>query len=143
MITDQRSRAWPVVMVVVAGVWMLTSGEAWAWHHEDSRACRPSWSRSSWHEAWWQDRPHHRGHDSSPTIVFDFGWGRSYSEPVRYAQVIPAAPSDTVVINIVNANGSYTPVTLRRVGGVYVGPRGEQYLNVPTVEQLNTVYGLR
>ena len=137
MITYRRSRAWPVV-VVVAGLWMLTSGEAWAWH-EDSRACRPSWSRSSWPEARWSNHSHHR----SPTLVFDFGWGRPYSEPVRCAQVIPAAPSDTVVINILNTNGSYTPVTLRRVGGVYVGPRGEQYLNVPTVEQLSAVYGLR
>ena len=139
MITDRRSRAWPVMMVVVAGLWMLTSGEAWAWHHEDSRACRPSWSRSSWHEARWSEHSHRR----SPTIVFDFGWGRPYSEPVRYAEVIPLAPSDTIVINIVNGNGSYTPVTLRRVGGVYVGPRGEQYLNVPTAEQLSVVYGLR
>ncbi|MBN1585924.1 MAG: hypothetical protein JW937_00670 [Candidatus Omnitrophica bacterium] len=48
----------------------------------------------------------------------------------------------TVVINIPNDNGSFTPVTLQQENGVYIGPRGEQYLNMPTLDQLKAVYGL-
>ncbi|MFZ0034013.1 MAG: YMGG-like glycine zipper-containing protein [Sedimentisphaerales bacterium] len=42
----------------------------------------------------------------------------------------------TVTVNIVNSNGSITPVTLRRQGAVYIGPRGETYPTMPTQEQL-------
>jgi hypothetical protein len=42
----------------------------------------------------------------------------------------------TVTINIVNSNGSITPVTLRKQGVVYIGPRGETYTTLPTQEQL-------
>ena len=42
----------------------------------------------------------------------------------------------TVTVNIVNSNGSITPVTLRRQGVVYIGPRGETYTTLPTQEQL-------
>jgi hypothetical protein len=42
----------------------------------------------------------------------------------------------TVTINITNSNGSITPVTLRREGAVYIGPRGETYTTLPTPEQL-------
>jgi hypothetical protein len=42
----------------------------------------------------------------------------------------------TVTINIVNSNGSITPVTLRKQGVVYIGPRGETYPTLPTQEQL-------
>jgi uncharacterized protein YcfJ len=41
-----------------------------------------------------------------------------------------------VTINITNSNGSVSPVTLRRQGAVYIGPRGETYTNIPTQEQL-------
>ncbi len=77
---------------------------------------------------------------------------REYSRPSRtfvvYTQaprtvVVPVAASNTVVINVINDNGSYTPVTLRQEGNVYVGPRGEQYLSLPTAEQLKAVYGLK
>ena len=44
--------------------------------------------------------------------------------------------ASTVTINITNSNGSITPVTLRRQGGFYVGPRGETYTTLPTEEQL-------
>lgn len=47
----------------------------------------------------------------------------------------------TVVINVTNSNGSITPVTLRKQGNVYVGPKGEQYTALPTEEQLRSVYG--
>jgi uncharacterized protein YcfJ len=42
----------------------------------------------------------------------------------------------TVTVNIMNSNGSITPVTLRREGAVYIGPRGETYPTMPTQEQL-------
>lgn len=49
--------------------------------------------------------------------------------------------ASTVVINVQNSNGSYTPVTLRRAGNQYVGPRGEYYSALPTEQQLKVAYG--
>lgn len=51
------------------------------------------------------------------------------------------AQANTVVINVNNSNGSITPVTLRREGNLYVGPKGEQYTSLPTEEQLRKIYG--
>ena len=104
-------------------------------------------SASAWdgHDGWHRDRWHGRRH--AYTVIGFSYYGRPYHwpyyshRPVEVIQVVPAA-TDTVVINVPNSNGSYSPVTLRRVGGVYIGPRGEQYLNLPTVEQLQGVYGL-
>jgi hypothetical protein len=50
--------------------------------------------------------------------------------------------ANTTIVNITNSNGSITPVTLKRSGNVWIGPRGEQYLSVPTAEQLKPVYGM-
>jgi uncharacterized protein YcfJ len=50
--------------------------------------------------------------------------------------------ANTTVVNITNSNGSITPVTLRRSGNVWVGPRGEQYMSMPTPEQLKPIYGM-
>ena len=51
-----------------------------------------------------------------------------------------ANSSETVMIN--NSNGSYTPVTLTKVGyGQYRGPRGEIYPARPTEQQLKVAYG--
>jgi uncharacterized protein YcfJ len=49
--------------------------------------------------------------------------------------------ANTTVVNITNSNGSTTPVILRRSGSMWVGPKGEQYSNLPTPEQLKPVYG--
>ena len=49
--------------------------------------------------------------------------------------------SNTTVVNITNSNGSVTPVILRRSGNMWVGPKGEQYMSVPTPEQLKPIYG--
>ena len=64
------------------------------------------------------------------------------------AQVIQPAPTTfvpaprSVVINVPNKNGSYTPVTLQVMSdGTYVGPRGEVYPNEPTQDQLQQMYG--
>ena len=43
---------------------------------------------------------------------------------------------NTVTVNITNSNGSITPVTLRKQGVVYIGPRGETYTSLPTEQQL-------
>ena len=51
------------------------------------------------------------------------------------------AAANTVVINVTNSNGSITPVTLQRMGSEYVGPKGERYLQIPTPDQLRSVYG--
>jgi hypothetical protein len=43
---------------------------------------------------------------------------------------------------IQNANGSYTPVVLSKVGyGQYRGPRGEIYTARPSEDQLKQAYG--
>ncbi len=49
--------------------------------------------------------------------------------------------ASTIIINVNNSNGSVTPVTLRRVGHQYVGPRGEYYNTLPTEQQLKGPYG--
>jgi len=57
--------------------------------------------------------------------------------------VIPQQKSsgETVVINVPNSDGSYTPVTLTKYGDGYIGPQGEYYPGRPTVEQLKVLYG--
>ncbi|HOX53851.1 MAG: hypothetical protein PHI86_01635 [Candidatus Omnitrophica bacterium] len=61
------------------------------------------------------------------------------------AQVIVQQPQgvigETVVINVPNINGSYTPVVLTKSGNGYIGPQGEFYPGNPTVEQLRALYG--
>jgi hypothetical protein len=64
---------------------------------------------------------------------------------VQYVQpqVAVQPPPVTETVWIENANGSRTPVELRRAdGGRYIGPRGEYYMQYPTMEQLRQVYGL-
>ncbi len=61
---------------------------------------------------------------------------------VAQAQASSASyAANTVVVNVTNSNGSVTPVTLQRHGNLYVGPRGEQYVSMPTESQLRSVYG--
>ena len=43
---------------------------------------------------------------------------------------------NTVTVNVTNSNGSITPVTLRKQGVGYLGPKGEYYNSLPTSEQL-------
>ncbi len=63
---------------------------------------------------------------------------KQMNQQIQYAQ----QQANTAVVNITNSNGSITPVTLRRSGNVWVGPRGEQYMSMPTVEQLKPIYGM-
>ena len=60
---------------------------------------------------------------------------------MRAQQATVAEQANTYIVNITNSNGSITPVTLRRMGNVWVGPRGEQYTTPPTAEQLRPIYG--
>ena len=64
---------------------------------------------------------------------------------VAYAPVaIPQAQpqnQEISTVNIPNARGGYTAVTLKRAGAGYVGPQGEYYSDNPTVEQLKVLYG--
>lgn len=52
-----------------------------------------------------------------------------------------AAVGETVIINIPNSDGSYTPVKLVKRNSGYIGPQGEYYPEHPTVEQLKVLYG--
>ena len=119
-----------ISMALTAGSLLLVAGnQAWAWDDCDY------WYG---HRSYGHRHPYHR---NSVVVVYNprppvyYGYRHDYGRSVEVV--------DTVVINIPNDNGSYTPVVLRRVGGVYVGPRGEQYLNLPTIEQLKPVYGLK
>ena len=49
--------------------------------------------------------------------------------------------ANTTIVNITNSNGSITPVIMRRSGNMWIGPKGEQYMSIPTPEQLKPVYG--
>jgi len=49
--------------------------------------------------------------------------------------------ANTHVVYVTNSNGSTTPVTLRRYGGRWVGPRGEEYSSIPSEQQLRAIYG--
>ncbi|MFA5090006.1 MAG: DUF6515 family protein [Candidatus Omnitrophota bacterium] len=69
--------------------------------------------------------------------------------PVVNPNVIVVSPAttqpqkvsgETVTINVPNSNGSYTPVTLIKQKGGYIGPQGEYYLGHPTIEQLKVLY---
>jgi hypothetical protein len=48
---------------------------------------------------------------------------------------------ETVVINIPNSGGSYTPVALVKQKDGYTGPQGEYYPGHPTIDQLKVLYG--
>lgn len=48
---------------------------------------------------------------------------------------------EEVVFQIRNDNGSETAVVLRKRGGTYIGPKGEQYGRLPAAEHLRQKYG--
>ena len=67
---------------------------------------------------------------------------------VVYAPASEATPvtvtqpqGKTVIINIPNSKGGYTPVVLTKHKNGYIGPQGEYYEGHPTVEQLKALYG--
>ena len=59
----------------------------------------------------------------------------------KVVQVEPANDKDdTYVINVPNANGSFTPVVIQKGEDGYIGPQGEYYPEQPTVDQLKAMY---
>jgi len=64
--------------------------------------------------------------------------------PVEVAQT-PTPPGgvedDSFTVNIPNAKGAYTAVTLKKSGTGYIGPQGEYYPDFPKVSQLEAMYG--
>ncbi|MCM8794339.1 MAG: hypothetical protein NC819_00820 [Candidatus Omnitrophica bacterium] len=136
-----------LLLLSVMGLVLASSGSAWA-----GSSCGDDWGHHR--------RSHHKHHGhygyswhagkSRVSITWGHRWPVTHysyfsSAPVYVDRtvVVQASPADTFVINVPNANGSYTPVVFRRVGGTYIGPRGEYYLAMPTVEQLSAVYGLQ
>jgi hypothetical protein len=61
--------------------------------------------------------------------------------PPVVVRPVPPVVDTEVIVWIVNSNGSKTSVKLVRRGDWYLGPRGEYYDEMPTNEQLRTVYG--
>jgi hypothetical protein len=57
------------------------------------------------------------------------------------AQSKESLSGDTVVVNIPNKNGGFTPVTLIKQNDGYIGPQNEFYAGHPTVKQLQALYG--
>ncbi len=49
--------------------------------------------------------------------------------------------ANSEIVNVRNSNGSISPVTVRRSGNGWIGPRGEIYAARPSEEQLRSVYG--
>lgn len=52
-----------------------------------------------------------------------------------------APGSEAIIINVPNANGSFTPVKLTKSNDGYIGPQGEYYPGHPTLAQLKMLYG--
>ena len=48
---------------------------------------------------------------------------------------------DSVIINVPNSSGGFTPVTLVKTDAGYLGPQGEYYPDHPTVAELKVLYG--
>ena len=48
---------------------------------------------------------------------------------------------DNITVWITNSNGSKTPITLKRSGAGYIGPRNEVYQALPTEAEIKKVYG--
>jgi len=47
---------------------------------------------------------------------------------------------ESFTVNVPNAKGGYTAVTLKRAGNGFIGPQGEYYTEFPKIEQLKAMY---
>lgn len=62
-------------------------------------------------------------------------------EPARIAAQTQIQNTDEVfIVNILNSQGGYTAVTLKKSGNGFIGPQGEFYPEFPKVEQLRVMY---
>lgn len=62
-------------------------------------------------------------------------------QDMRQDQALIRDEANSAMVNVHNSNGSIMPVRLRRVGSRWIGPNGEEYMSLPTSEQLRPVYG--
>ena len=128
------------LVVGICAVCALPSGNAFAGPHRGG-CDRISAGRHSY--------SYHHGRVLRPSFFgIDFVFGRpATTRSVTKVVYLPSpvvttsAAVETLIINIPNSNGSYTPVTLVRQGNGYIGPQGEYYASRPTVAQLKVLYG--
>ena len=120
---------------MVAGSVLFLCGNAWA---SSSCGFGEPYGPRRYDAQYWNERG--RQHPRHPWAYRTVYVTR---RPACYVRSVSLGYQETVVINVPNDNGSYTPVTLRQEDGTYIGPRGERYLSMPTVEQLKAVYGLK
>ncbi|MBU1863659.1 MAG: hypothetical protein KKH94_08365 [Candidatus Omnitrophica bacterium] len=81
-------------------------------------------------------------------IVIAHGITRYYYEDIFYSPnivyaVVPQsieAAEKTIMVNVPNANGSFTRIVLKKTKEGYLGPQGEFYLDYPTIHQLKAMY---
>ncbi|NCD33010.1 MAG: glycine zipper 2TM domain-containing protein [Spartobacteria bacterium] len=72
--------------------------------------------------------------------------GNAYGKSADYTnQRLSALENqmNTEEVLITNPNGSVTRVRLIKTGRGYIGPRGEEYMTLPSEAQLAPIYGLR
>jgi len=62
------------------------------------------------------------------------------TEVVTSNTTVTEAPQETIVVNVPNPNGSFTPVTLQKYSDGYQGPNGEFYPKYPSLNQLKAMY---
>jgi gas vesicle protein len=49
---------------------------------------------------------------------------------------------EEIIVKVTNSNSSITKVVLKKKGNIYIGPKGEEYQELPNEEQLKPLYGL-
>ncbi|MEI8348922.1 MAG: hypothetical protein WCI77_02115 [Candidatus Omnitrophota bacterium] len=83
------------------------------------------------------DRVYYRSYPSGYIVVSE----PSTTVVVNSVVTQPRVTGEAITINIPNAGGGYTPVTLTKYKTGYLGPQGEYYEGHPTIEQLRVLYG--
>lgn len=70
-------------------------------------------------------------------------------EKAKTSAAVPSVPTplhhpgvDLIKVSILNRNGVRTDVPVLRVGNRFVGPRGEEYPELPRSEDLAHIYGM-
>ncbi len=88
---------------------------------------------------YYYDRVYYRPYPSGYVVVPAPATTTVVTAPVVTQSQV--ASGETAVVNIPNANGGYTPVTLTKYKTGYIGPQSEYYEGHPNVEQLRVLYG--
>ena len=165
MLNKKKLKPELLLISALTVIFLLQSSDAFARHRSSNRYRRAHSHRSV------SFLPHNYISFGISGLRFYYGEGTSHRKSVRgyvlanppgyavvptpvvYAPqavvVIPSvsaytpkkADKETVVVNIPNSDGSYTPVILEKFKNGYIGPQGEYYTANPTVEQLKALYG--